>query len=108
MTDFFTNAQRNSKKRKYRKIGESMNRQEHTSINRDGNKNQGEHIHVKKNKEIAEKGHKVDEKISRDSHLIFDRDAILHKLFWIGKTLADIITRKILHESEFCSMYSCF
>ena len=85
-----------------------MNRQEHTSINRDGNKNQGEHIHVKKNKEIAEKGLKVDEKISRNSHLIFDRDAILNNLFWIGKTFADIITSKILHESEFCSMYSCF
>ena len=39
-------------------------------------------LDVKKNKEIAEKGHKVDEKISRNSHLIFDRDAVLHKLFW--------------------------
>ena len=102
------NAQRNSKRQKYRKVGESTNGQEDTSINRDKNKNQVEHIDVKKNKEIAEKGHKVAEKISRNSHLIFDRDTILHKLFWIGKTLADIITRKILHESEFCSMYSCF
>ena len=76
--------------------------------NRDENKNQIEHIDVKKNKEISEKGHKVDEKISRNSHLIFNRDAILHKFFWIGKTLNDIITRKILHESEFCSMCSCF
>ena len=76
--------------------------------NRDENKNQIEHIDVKKNKEISEKGHKVDEKISRKSHLIFNRDAILRKFFWIGKTLADIITGKILHESEFCSMCSCF
>ena len=45
-------------------------------IYRDENKNQVEHIDVKKNKEIAEKGDKVDEKISRNSHLIFDRDAI--------------------------------
>ena len=75
-TDFFTNAQRNSNGRKYRKIGESTNGQEDTSINRDENKNQVEHIDVKKNKEIAEKGDKVDEKISRNSHLIFDRDAI--------------------------------
>ena len=65
-------------------------------------------LDVKKNKEIAEKGRKVDEKISTNSHLIFERDAILHKLFWIGKTLVDIITHKILYESEFCSMYSCF
>ena len=101
-------AQRNSKRRKYKKIGESTNGQEDNSINRDKNKNQVEHIHVKKKKEIAEKGHKVDKKISRNSHLVFNRDAILHKLFWIGKTLADIITRKILPESEFCSMYSCF
>ena len=39
-------------------------------------------LDVKKNKEIAEKGRKVDEKISRNSHLIFDRDAVLHKLYW--------------------------
>ena len=101
-------AQRNSKRRKYKKIGESTNGQEDNSINRDKNKNQVEHIYVKKKKEIAEKGHKVDKKISRNSHLVFNRDAILHKLFWIGKTFADIITRKILPESEFCSMYSCF
>ena len=61
---------------KCRKIGESTNGQEYTSINRDENKNQDEHIDVKKNKEIAEKGDKVHEKISRNSHLIFDRDAI--------------------------------
>ena len=47
-TDFFTNAQGNSKKREYRKIGESTNGQEDTSINRDENKNQVEHIDVKK------------------------------------------------------------
>ena len=58
-----------------------MNGQEHTSINRDENKNQVEHIHVKKSGEKAEKGHKVDEKISRNPRLIFDRDAILHKRF---------------------------
>ena len=61
---------------KCRKIGESTNGQEYTSINRDENKNQDEHIDVKKNKEIAEKGDKVHEKISRNSLLIFDRDAI--------------------------------
>ena len=70
-------AQRNSKRRKYKKIGESTNGQEDNSINRDKNKNQVEHIHVKKKKEIAEKGHKVDKKISRNSHLVFNRDAIL-------------------------------
>ena len=67
------NAQRNSNRRKYRKIWESTKGQGDTSINRDENKNQVEHIDVKRSKELAEKVHKVDEKISRNSHLIFER-----------------------------------
>ena len=35
----------------------------------------------------SEKGHKVDEKISRNSHLIFDRDAILHIFSGLGRPL---------------------
>ena len=46
--DFFTNAQGNSKRREYRKIGESTNGHEDTSINRHKNKNQVEHVDVKK------------------------------------------------------------
>ena len=61
-------------------------------MNRDENKNRVEDIHVEKDKEIAEKGDKVDEKISRNSHLIFDRDAILWRFLWIGKNLGDINT----------------
>ena len=78
-TNFITNAQRNSKRKKHIKVEESKNGQEHTSMNRDENKNRVEDIHVEKDKEIAKKGDKVDEKISRNYHLIFDRDAILHK-----------------------------
>ena len=47
-TDLFTNARRNSKRKIHRKIGESMNGQEDTSINRDENKNQVEHTDVRK------------------------------------------------------------
>ena len=42
------NARRNSKRKIHIKIGESMNGQEDTSINRDENKNQVEHNNVKK------------------------------------------------------------
>ena len=44
MTDFFTNAPEANIEKK----GESTNGQEDTSINRDENKNQVEHIDVKK------------------------------------------------------------
>ena len=47
MTDFFTNAHRISMNRKYRQT-ESTNGQGDTSLNRDENKNQVEHIDVKK------------------------------------------------------------
>ena len=91
-TNFITNAQINSKRKKHIKVEESKNGQEDTSMNRDENTNRVEDIHVEKDKELAEKEDKVDEKISRNSHLIFDRDAILHKFLSIGKTLEDIIT----------------
>ena len=55
----------------------------------------------------SKKGHKVDEKIST-FRPNFRQRCNFTQFFWIGKNLADIITRKILHESEFCSMYSCF
>ena len=63
-------------------------------------KNQVEDIDEVKDKEI-------DKKIPRNFHLIFDRDAILHKVFWIGKNLVDI-TRAILRKSEPCGMCGCF
>ena len=43
----------------------------------------------KRIKKIAAKGEKVDEKIQKNSHLIFDRDETLQNDFWIGKTFVD-------------------
>ena len=51
-----------------------------------------EDIDEEKDKEIAKKGDRVDKKTSRYSQLIFDRDAIFHKVLWIGKILDDVIT----------------
>ena len=61
-------------------------------MNWDEHKNHVEDIDGGKYKEIAKKGDKVVEKISRYSLLIFDRDGILHKVLWIGKILDDVIT----------------
>ena len=80
------------KRKKHRKREESKNRQEDPSINWDENKNHVEDIDEEKDKEIAKKGDRVDKKTSRYSQLIFDRDAIFHKVLWIGKILDDVIT----------------
>ena len=93
-TNFFTNTEINSKRRKHRKIGESTNGHKHTSTNRDENKSRVKDTNEEKDKEIAAKGEKVDEKIQKNSHLIFDRDETLQNDFWIGKTFVDI-TREI-------------
>ena len=42
-------------------------------------------------KEMAGNADKVAEEISKNSHLIVDRGALLHKVFWFGKTFGDII-----------------
>ena len=53
-------------------------------MNRNENKNRVKDIDLQKDKQIDEKGAKVDEKISKNYLLVFARDAILDKLLWIG------------------------
>ena len=50
-------------------------------MNQDENKNRVEDTNEKKNKEIAKKDDKVDEKNSKNFQLTFDRNAALHKVF---------------------------
>ena len=58
LTNFFTNAQRNSKRKKQK--NRSKTRQGDTSMNQDENKTQVKHIDdVEKDKQIPEKGDKV-------------------------------------------------
>ena len=59
-------------------------------MNQDENKNRVEDTNEEKNKEIAKKDDKVDEKNSKNFQLTFDRNAALHKVFWIAKTVVDI------------------
>ena len=86
-----TNGQCNSKVRKIRKTEESKDQQEDTSTNQDENKNRIEPIDDENGKKIAGNGDKFDEKISKNSHLIVDKGAILYKVCWFGKTFGDII-----------------
>ena len=56
-------------------------------MNQDENKNRVKDIDAEKDKEMDEKDEKIDEKISRNSHLIFDRDAIYTKFSGLGRPL---------------------
>ena len=64
-------------------------------MNRNENKNRVKDIDGQKYKYIGEKSDKVDEKTARNSQLIFDRDAMLHKVLWIAK----IFVIKLQHHS---------
>ena len=70
------NGQCNSKLRKIRKTEEIKDQQEDPLTNQDGSKIRDELNDNENDKEVA--GH-------------VDGDALLHKVFWFGKTFGDII-----------------
>ena len=75
-----TSCQCNWKVRKIRKTDASKDQQD-----------RDEPINEENDKEIAGNGDKVDEEISKNSQLIFKGSALLHKVFWFGKTFGDTI-----------------
>ena len=64
---------------------------EDTSSNQDEEKDRDELVDEENDKELAGNGDKVGEEISKNSHLIVDGRALLHKVFWSGKTFGDIV-----------------
>lgn len=86
-----TNCLCNSKVRKIRKAEGSKDQQEDTLTNLDENNDQDEPIDHENDKNVAGNGEKVDKEISESSHLIVDKGALLHKVFWFKKTFGDTI-----------------
>ena len=77
---------------KENKKNKRKSQQEDISTNRDQNKDLDESIIDDENyKEIAGNGDKFDEEISKNPHLIDHGGALLHKVFWFGKTFGNII-----------------
>ena len=64
---------------------------ENTSSNQDEEKDRDEPVDAENDKELAGNGDKVGEEISKNSHLIVNGRALLHKVFWFGKTFGDIV-----------------
>ena len=63
-----------------------------TSSNQDEEKDRDEPVDEENDKELAGNGDKVDEEISKNSHLIVNGRALLHKVFQFGKTFGDIVS----------------